>query len=63
MEQGHCLRRNTTEKSPTNARPWIFNVGPTTKGGYPYIGGILVQPTAPLQVYFTGVGIGINISV
>ena len=62
VKLGHDLHRNTNAKSPAEARFCFFNVGTTTKRGYPYIGGILVQPTAPLQVLFTGVGIGIKVS-
>ena len=62
MKQGHDLHRNTNAKSAADARFCFFNVGTTTKGGYPYIGGILVQPTAGLQVPHNGVGIGIKVS-
>ena len=61
--QGHDLHRNTNAKSASSARFCFFNIGTTTKRGYPYIGGILVQPTAALQLHFTGVGIGIKVSV
>ena len=61
--QGHDLHRNTNAKSAASARFCFFNAGTTTKRGYPYIGGILVQPTAPLQGEFTGVGIGTKVSV
>ena len=63
VKLGHDLHRNTNAKSPTDARFCFFNIGTTTKRGYPYIGGILVQPTAPLQLYFTGVGISIKVSI
>jgi len=62
VKLGHDLHRNTNAKSATSARFCFFNVGTTTKRGYPYIGGILVQPTAGLQVFFTGVGTSINVS-
>ena len=61
--QGHDLHRNTNAKSASSARFCFFNIGTTIKRGYPHIGGILVQPTAPLQVQFTGVGIGTKVSV
>ena len=59
----HNLHRNTNAKSAAEARFCFFNVGTTTKRGYPYIGGILVQPTAPLQVPHTGVGTGRKVSI
>ena len=63
VKLGHDLYRNTNAKRALEARFCIFNIGTTTKRGYPYIGGILVQPTVALQVYFTGVGIGIKVSI
>ena len=63
MKQGHDLHRNTNAKSAASARFCFFNVGTTTKRGYPYIGGILVQPTAGLQVPHSGVGTSIKVSV
>ena len=63
VKLGHDLHRNTNAKSPAEARFCFFNVGTTTKRGYPYIGGILVQPTAGLQLLFTGVGISIKVSI
>ena len=63
MKQGHDLHRNTNAKRGLDARFCFFNAGTTTKREYPYIGGILVQPTAGLQVEFTGVGISIKVSI
>ena len=63
VKLGHDLHRNTNAKSAAEARFCFFNLGTITKRGYPYIGGILVQPTAPLQVRHTGVGTSINVSI